>query len=607
MNLRISKVAWRLIVFFIIIMSVLYYLSLNNFIHISYSDFQQLLRDGKLEEVTLGDHQITMILKSQQDYENLISKSKPSFISQLNLSKPVIATSSINDVNLIKELEDAKISINAQEHSKLLALLQPWLIPGIFIFSLLIFLISQKSSLTNLAQISKNNAKMYINKISDVTFKDVAGVDEAKDELIEVVEFLKNPNHYRRLGARAPKGVLLVGPPGTGKTLLARAVAGEAQVPFLSINGSEFVEMFVGVGAARVRNLFLEAHRLAPSIIFIDELDALGRQRDSLFHANDEREHTLNQLLSEMDGFDPNVNVILLSATNRPEVLDPALLRAGRFDRQVLVDKPDKRGREQILSLYLKKIQCAPNVNAAEIALLTPGFTGADLATLTNEAALFATRHNAKIVTMSDFNNVIERIILGLEKKNRLLNPKEREMTAYHEMGHALVAMVLAPSNPLHKVSIIQRGLGTLGYTMQRPTDDRYIVTKEELKAKIAIMLGGQAAEQVVYQQTSTGASDDLSKASNMASDMVMRYGMDKELGHLVYEKSTPYSRNFSEKTAQSIDEAVRKITQESFDKAVDIIKKNRDCLEEGVKLLLQKETLDKNDLEKLSRTANIV
>ena len=374
-----------------------------------------------------------------------------------------------------------------------------------------------------------------------MTFADVAGVEEAKEELKEVVDFLKDPKGYGRLGAHVPKGVLLIGPPGTGKTLLARAVAGEAGVKFFSISGSEFVEMFVGVGAARVRDLFEQARKEAPAIIFIDELDALGGARGAFaYGGNSEKEQTLNQLLVEMDGFDPTIGVILLAATNRPEILDPALLRAGRFDRQVLVDRPDKKDRIAILNVHLKKAVLATDVDPEQVAELTPGFTGADLANLVNEAALLATRRGADSVHLTDFTNAVERIVAGLEKKNRLLIPKERRIVAFHELGHAIVAMSLPGQDPVHKISIIPRGIGALGYTIQRPTEDRFLMTEEELENRMAVLLGGRAAEYIFFHHLSTGAADDLVKATDTARSMVLRYGMDKELGHVAYERERP-------------------------------------------------------------------
>jgi cell division protease FtsH len=449
-----------------------------------------------------------------------------------------------------------------------------------------------------------------VEKKTGVTFADVAGVDEAKAELQEVVEFLKDPKKYGRLGARMPKGVLLVGPPGTGKTLLARAVAGEAGVAFFSISGSEFVEMFVGVGAARVRDLFEQARQKAPAIIFIDELDALGRARGSYgVGGHDEKEQTLNQLLAELDGFDPSTGLVLLAATNRPEILDPALLRAGRFDRQVLVDRPDKAGRLQILQVHIKKIRLAPEVSLEQVAALTPGFSVADLANLVNEAALLATRRGAETVTLKDFTEAVERIIAGLEKKNRVLNATERRVVAHHEMGHAMVSMALPGTDPIHKVSIIPRGVGALGYTIQRPTEDRFLMTRGELENKMAVLLGGRAAEEVVFGHLSTGAADDLVKVTDIARSMVMRYGMVKALGHMAYEEErSPFlagmpaqgPREYSEETAREIDVAVRDIVRAAYDKALGILTREKKLLERWAQKLLEKETLAEAELGEL-------
>jgi cell division protease FtsH len=464
-------------------------------------------------------------------------------------------------------------------------------------------------------QIGKSKARVYVETDMKVSFADVAGVDEAKDELKEIIEFLRDPQTYGRLGGRMPKGVLLVGPPGTGKTLLARAVAGEAKVPFFSISGSEFVEMFVGVGAARVRDLFEQARAQAPAIIFIDELDALGRARGAgpLSGGHDEKEQTLNQLLVEMDGFDTSSGLVLLAATNRPEILDPALLRAGRFDRQVLVDRPDKVGRVQILNVHLKKSRLGTDVDPQAIAALTPGFTGADLANLVNEATLLATRRNAEAVAMEDFTAAIERIIAGLEKRNRLLNPREREIVAYHEMGHALVAMALPGVDPVHKVSIIPRGMGALGYTIQRPIEDRFLMTRDELENKMAVLLGGRAAEWLVYTHLSTGAADELAKVTNIARAMVTRYGMSKRLGHLALERE-PNSflgneamlglkpqHDYAESTATAIDEEVQELVQAAFQRSLELLEARRELLERCARRLLQQETLDAEQLRELS------
>jgi cell division protease FtsH len=460
----------------------------------------------------------------------------------------------------------------------------------------------------------KSRAKRMSVDSPKITFRDVAGVDEAVEELHEIKEFLENPKKFQALGARIPKGVLLYGPPGTGKTLLARAVAGEAGVPFFSISGSEFVEMFVGVGAARVRDLFEQARQKAPAIIFIDELDALGRARGAFggMGGNDEKEQTLNQLLVEMDGFDPSAGLVLLAATNRPEILDPALLRAGRFDRQVLVDRPDRVGRVQILQVHLKKVRLGADVKPDEIAALTPGFSGAELANLINEAALLATRRNADAVEMQDFNAGVERIVAGLEKKNRLLNPHERRVVAYHEMGHALVAGALPGSDPVHKISIIPRGIGALGYTIQRPTEDRFLMTSAELENKMTVLLGGRAAERIVFDHLSTGAADDLQKVTDIARSMVMRFGMDPGLGHVAYEMErrsflpdpggAHSDRSYSEETAKEIDRAVRSLIDSMFQRAVALLAERRSTLEAGAAQLLEKETMTEKDLKALTQ-----
>ncbi len=490
-----------------------------------------------------------------------------------------------------------------------------WILPTLIFVAIWLYAIRRMGGGISggLMSIGKSRAKVFVEKEIKVTFADVAGVDEAKEELIEIVNFLKDTEGYSRLGGRAPKGILLIGPPGTGKTLLARAVAGEAGVPFFSISGSEFVEMFVGVGAARVRDLFEQARQVAPAIIFIDELDSLGRARGAYgLGGHDEKEQTLNQLLAELDGFDPKSGVVLLAATNRPEILDPALLRAGRFDRQVLVDRPDKIGREQILAVHLKKVKLDLDVKPEQVAALTPGFTGADLANLINEAALLATRRKATSVTMEDFNNAIERIIAGLEKRNRLLNPKERRVVAFHELGHAMVALALPGTDEVHKVSIIPRGVGALGYTIQRPTEDRFLMTRTELEHKMAVLLGGRAAEQVVFSEISTGAADDLARATDIARAMVLRYGMSEALGNVTYdrERSTflepgiPMSqtRDYSEETAHAVDGAVRALIDQAFEHAVAILQLNRVLLDRTAEDLLKTETLNQPQIEVLKR-----
>jgi cell division protease FtsH len=563
--------------------------------NLPYSEFERLLRDGKVAEIGISDRFIQGRLKEPLD------------------GKSVFVTTRV-DPEFAEELQKYNVRYTGQVESTFVRDLLSWILPVLLFFGIWAYLGRRMAQGLGgpggLMSIGKSKAKIYVETDTGVTFDDVAGVDEAKDELREVVDFLKNPEEYGRLGGRMPKGVLLVGPPGTGKTLLAK-VAGEAKVPFFSISGSEFVEMFVGVGAARVRDLFEQARAKAPAIIFIDELDALGRARGIGPYAggHDEKEQTLNQLLVELDGFDSRAGLVLLGATNRPEILDPALLRAGRFDRQVLVDRPDKKGRIQILQVHMRKAKLAPDVDPEKVAALTPGFTGADLANLVNEAALLATRRGADAVTMADFNNAVERIVAGLEKRNRLLNPREREIVAYHEMGHALVALALPGADPVHKVSIIPRGIGALGYTIQRPTEDRFLMTREELENKMAVLLGGRAAELIVFGHLSTGAADDLRRVTDIARSMVTRYGMSAKLGNVAYERDTrsflqgpdlpsvPRERDFGEETGNAIDEEVRGIVDGALDRTVAILRDRRDVLERAARRLLEKETLEESEL----------
>jgi cell division protease FtsH len=519
---------------------------------------------------------------------------------------------------LAQILSKYDVKFYGERQSGLIKSLISWILPTLLFVLIWVFVIRRMGGMgmggDGLMAVGKSKAKIYVEKDTKVTFADVAGVDEAKAELQEIIDFLKNPGQYGKLGARLPKGILLVGPPGTGKTLLARAVAGEAGVPFFSISGSEFVEMFVGVGAARVRDLFEQARKHAPCIIFIDELDALGRARGTfMLGGHDEKEQTLNQLLAELDGFDSSSGIVLLSATNRPEILDAALLRAGRFDRQVLVDRPDKSGRISILQVHLRKVKIDLDVNVEQVAALTPGFTGADLANLVNEAALLATRRGAKTVALEDFNQAIERIIAGLEKRNRLINPRERAVIAHHELGHALVAMALPGTDPIQKISIIPRGISALGYTIQRPTEDRFLMTSEELEDRLAVLLGGRAAESVFFEHVSTGAADDLSKATGIARSMVARFGMNKVLGQVSYEpEAVPFlatpgqspwqPRWYSDETAAKIDSAVRSIVEAAFDRAVLILARNKKVLSEAAQNLLKQETFGPSDIEALRR-----
>ncbi len=526
------------------------------------------------------------------------------------------------DPALAKDLSTYKVRYEGVVENTIIHDVLSWVVPVLLMFGLWNFM-SRKmmkdgglGGLGGMLSIGKSRARVFAETDIQVRFDDVAGVDEAKEELRESVEFLKDPKAYGRLGARMPKGVLLVGPPGTGKTMLAKAMAGEAGVPFFSISGSEFVEMFVGVGAARVRDLFEQARQAAPAIIFIDELDALGRARGAgpMAGGHDEKEQTLDQLLSEMDGFDASVGVVILAATNRPEVLDPALLRAGRFDRQVLVDRPDRQGRADILRVHLQKIKQSTDIDPNAIAALTPGFAGADLANLVNEAALLATRRHADAVEASDFNAAIERIVAGLEKRNRVLRPQEKITVAYHEMGHALLAMSLPGADPVHKISIIPRGMGALGYTIQRPTEDRFLNTRTELENRMAVLLGGRAAEQLVMGDISTGAADDLVKATDIAREMVTRFGMVADLGQVAYERNRttfldgagqwPQERNYSDDTARHIDDAVRQLVDQAYARAIATLTAQRDLLEEGAQQLLEKETLSEAELRPLADKA---
>ncbi|WP_245454476.1 ATP-dependent zinc metalloprotease FtsH [Bradyrhizobium sp. RP6] len=554
---------------------------------IPYSQFEQLLAQDKIAEVSVGSDMIQGKLKEP------LPSGKSAFI-----------TARV-DMALAEKLAAKGTSVTGVPSGGLLQSLLSWIFPVIAFF-VIWFWIGRRmgggQGLGGLMAIGKSRAKVYVEKDIKVTFADVAGVDEAKFELQEVVSFLKDPTSYGRLGAHVPKGILLVGPPGTGKTLLARAVAGEAGVPFFSISGSEFVEMFVGVGAARVRDLFEQARKAAPCIIFVDELDALGRSRGPLsFGGYDEKEQTLNQLLSELDGFDPSAGVILLAATNRPEILDPALLRAGRFDRQVLVDRPDKNGRVAILKVHVRKIRMGKDVDLDKVAGLTTGFTGADLANLINEAAIAATRRSGEEVTFDDFVTAIERIVAGIEKKSRVLSKDERRRVAYHEMGHALVAASLPGVDPVQKVSIIPRGIGALGYTIQRPTEDRFLLTIEELKNRIAVLMGGRASERLIFDGAiSTGAADDLQRATEVAIEMVTKYGMDETVGQRTY---APKPQAFlgaaqdkivgaAEATGREIDLAVRNLIEEGDRRARDILQRRRGDLDAGVELLIANETV---------------
>jgi cell division protease FtsH len=565
---------------------------------IPYSQFLTYVQQQQVDKLAIGNERIEGQLKSPK------ANGPREFV-----------TNRVDDPGLADRLSKSNVTFTAVHESTLFRDILSWTIPALVLVAVWMFFLNrfgQMSRGSGMLPIGKSKAKIYVEKDLSTRFDDVAGVDEAKEELKEVVNFLKDPKRYSKLGGRMPKGVLLVGAPGTGKTLLARAVAGEARVPFFSINGSEFVELFVGLGAARVRDLFQTARGHSPCILFIDELDALGKARGLNAIAgssNDEKEQTLNQLLAEMDGFDPSSGIVVVAATNRPEVLDPALLRAGRFDRQILVDKPDRLGRIKILEVHMKKVKLAPGVTAAHLAALTAGFSGADLANLVNEAALFATRRGADAVEEPDFTAALERIIAGVERRSRVLNPAERRRVAYHEMGHAVVALAMGENEAVHKVSIIPRGIGALGYTMRRPTEDRYLLAKRELESKLAIALGGRAAETLFFDDISTGAADDLDKATEIARAMITQYGMSSELGLAAYEREpTPLlgsqsrirSYEYSEKTAESIDKEIQRLLNRSVTVATHVIRTNKDFVEECASILMAKETIDEHELKKL-------
>ena len=561
---------------------------------IPYSEFVLNLEQGNIAEVAVSANQIQGRMKSQTEGEH------GQYFKTIRV-----------DPETSQLLDKYHIKYSGTIESTLARDILSWILP-VFIFLGVWFFLMKKMmpQQPGFMAFGKNKAKIYKQEVMGITFKDVAGVDEAKTELEEVIEFLKHPDKFSEFGGQMPKGLLLVGPPGTGKTLLAKAVAGESNVPFYSISGSEFVEMFVGLGAARVRDLFEEAKKNSPCIIFIDELDALGKARGiGGIGGNDEREQTLNQLLVEMDGFGSNIGVILMAATNRPEVLDPALLRPGRFDRQVLVDRPDKEGRKKILEVHLQKISHVGDINLDHLAAMTAGMVGADLASLVNEAALLAVRSNQKSVEMAQFEEAVERIIAGLEKKNKLINPKERNIVAYHELGHALVAMSLPGTDPVQKITIVPRGIAALGYTLQLPTEDRFLMNRSELLNKIATLLGGRAAEQIVFNEISTGAHNDLAKATDIARSMIIEYGMSEKLGQ-VYLKGEPSARflypglhappEYSEETARFVDEEIRQIIDQQYEVALNILGDKQNILEQAAGILLEREKISGDELKKI-------
>jgi len=567
---------------------------------VSYSEFKAMLRQGQVAEVTVGPDQITGLLKIQDPKARRFT------------------TVRVDDPDLVKDLEQHQVKFGGENVSRWLPEILGWLIPFGLILLIWSFVFRRMGGAEGgIMSFARSRAKIYADDDVKVSFSDVAGVDEAANELREIVEFLKNPSKYTNLGGKIPKGVLLVGPPGTGKTLLARAVAGEAHVPFFSLSGSEFVEMFVGVGAARVRDLFSQAEAKAPCIVFIDELDALGKIRiQTPMGSHEEREQTLNQLLAEMDGFDPRKAVIIMGATNRPEVLDPALLRPGRFDRQVLVDKPDVRGREAILLIHARTVKLAPTVDLKVVAARTAGFAGADLANLVNEAALLAARGNKTQVDMRDFDEAIDRLIAGLEKR-RVMSTRERRIVAYHESGHAIVATALPNLDPVHKISIVQRGFGALGYTMQLPLEDRYLMTRTDLLSQLAVLLGGRTAEEIALGEISTGAQNDLMRATDIARAMVTEYGMSDALGAINYnghERRNLFLDGvggaergvYAEDTAQQIDAEVRRIMTEAHNEARTILADRRPLLERVTERLLEKEVVESEEFLSMFKAADV-
>jgi cell division protease FtsH len=560
---------------------------------IPYSQFKQNLAEGTVGKLTIGPENITGTLKGKD------KKPDQRFV-----------TIRVDDPSLVKELDERKIDYSGFYESKFLSTLLSWIIPIAIFFLIWRYAMKKMGPGMGVMSFSKSKAKLFAQNETKTTFADVAGIDEARQELQEVVEFLKNPEKFQKLGGRIPKGVLLVGAPGTGKTLLAKAVAGEAKVPFFTISGSEFVEMFVGVGASRVRDLFSQATAQAPCIIFIDELDALGKARGmNVFGGNDEREQTLNQLLVEMDGFESNKGVIIMAATNRPEILDPALLRPGRFDRQVVIDRPDINGREAILKIHSRNVLLGPDVDLRKIASLTPGFVGADLANLVNEAALLAARKNKETVDSAEFDEAVDRVVGGLEKKNRVMSPKEKEIVAFHESGHAIVAESVKYADPVHKISIIPRGIGALGYTQQRPTEDRYLMTRPELLDRLAVLLGGRVAEELVFGEISTGAQNDLQRATDIARSMVAEYGMSDLLGPVTYDRprqpmflpeSYSPAKTYSETRATQIDEEISSLMEKAEGRVRNILSERRKVLDDLARLLSQKEMVQGEELRKM-------
>ena len=580
--------------------------------NLSYSEFKALVKKGKVTDLVLDRETVSGTLVS----EGLEGLLPPATLAELKRAGPAthrFVAARVEDPGLVPELEGAGVRFTGRVEHTWVSLLLSWILPTLIFVAVWVLLMRRMGPQSGVLAIGKSKARVYVERSTGVTFDDVAGIDEARGELMEIVDFLKNPQRYRRLGGKIPKGVLLVGAPGTGKTLLAKAVAGEAGVPFFSLSGSDFVEMFVGVGAARVRDLFAQAQAKAPSIIFIDELDALGKARgvSPLVGGHDEREQTLNQLLAEMDGFDTEKGVILMAATNRPEILDPALLRPGRFDRKVVIDRPDLKGREKILQVHTRTVTVAPEVDLGLVAARTPGFVGADLANVVNEAALSAARAGKTAVGMADFDEAIDRVVAGLERKSRVITPREKEIVAYHEAGHALVAESRVHADRVAKISIIPRGVAALGYTQQLPTEDRYLMTRTELLDRLDVLLGGRVAEELVLGDVSTGAQDDLQRATDLARHMITRYGMSEALGLATLEEPRQAAflavpsgapREYSEETSRRIDEELRTLLDAGHARVRETLSAKRSVLDALAKLLIEKEVVTRTALGELLR-----
>jgi cell division protease FtsH len=607
---------WYVLALILVLSIFQYYSVMQQAVEISYSEFRHLLEIHGVNDLSISTDTIKGKLLPQGIDELAKERKKPdlpkTLEKQFEKKTPMFSAVRLKDPDLVNLLEKEQIKYRALSENTWLSSLLSWVLPFLILLAIWVYFFRKiGAGAGGLMTVGKSRAKVYVQDETKVTFQDVAGVEEAEEELKEIIEFLKNPAKFQVLGGNIPKGVLLVGPPGTGKTLLARAVAGEAGVPFMSLSGSDFVEMFVGVGAARVRDLFATAQEKAPCIIFIDELDAIGKARGlSPLGGPEERENTLNQMLSEMDGFDTRKGVIIMAATNRPEILDPALIRPGRFDRHILVDRPSLKGREDILTIHTRTIKVSPEVNLHTLAARTPGMVGSDLANIVNEAALLAARKNKQAVEMDDFEAAIDRVVAGLEKRNRVMNPREKEIVAYHETGHALVAEALPTTDRVHRVSIIPRGIGALGYTMQLPTEDRYLMTKTELEDRMAVMMGGRVAEELIFNEISTGAQNDLYRATDVARSMVREYGMSQRLGPITFERERrplfletmmpPGSKDYSEATAQEIDQEVAALVARAHQRAREVLEKERAVLEKAAKILLEKEVLEGEELREI-------